>query len=105
VDEYFHVALLLPNGHGRRVLPRGCQVRAIGRTRNLHEPLRPAADGANLLTEGGTSSSGAPCLTQRTDHVAQYCIIRLKNTQNSSERRLQLPVVYVTVRHSPMAYE
>jgi hypothetical protein len=95
VHEQFDVQLLPANDDRWRMLARGGEVRAIGGTRNLGETLCSAANGANLLPESGAAASGAPFVAQGTNHVAQYCIIGPKNTQNSSERRLQTPVVYV----------
>jgi hypothetical protein len=69
VDERSHVPLLLPNGHGRRMLAGSGEVRAIARTRYLHEALGPAAHGANLPTERGAAASCTPSYTQGTYHA------------------------------------
>ena len=69
VREQFDVALLLANGHRRRMFARGGEVRAIGGTRDLDETLRAAAHGANLLAESGAAASGAPFVAQGTNHM------------------------------------
>ena len=60
VREQVDVALLLTDGHRRRVLTRGREVRAIGGTGNLDETLRAAAHGANLVSERRAAPSCAP---------------------------------------------
>ena len=69
VREQFDVALLLANGHRRRMLARGRKVRAIGGTWNLDQTLRAAAHGANLPPESGAAASGAPFVAQGTNHM------------------------------------
>jgi len=69
VHEQSDIALLLANGHGGRMLARGSEVRAVGRTRNLNETLGAAADGANLPAEGRAAAPGPAYFTQRTNHV------------------------------------
>ena len=69
VREQFDVALLLANGHCRRMLAGGGEERAIGWARNLDEALRSAAHGANLLAESRAAASGAPFVAQGTNHV------------------------------------
>jgi len=69
VRQQFDVVLLLANGHGRRMLARGGEVRAIGRTGNLDDTLRAAAHGANLPAESGAAASAAPFVAQGTNHV------------------------------------
>jgi len=69
VREQFDVALLLANGHRRRMLAGGGKVRAICGTRDLDETLRAAAHGANLPPESGAAASGAPFVAQGTNHM------------------------------------
>jgi len=67
--EHAHVALLLPDGHRRRMLAGAGQVRAVAWTLNLRQPLGAATNGANLLVERGAAAPRAPCAAQRTNHL------------------------------------
>ena len=67
--EQTDVPLLLANDHRRRMLARGGEVRAIGRTWNLDETLRTAAHGANLVTERRAAAADAPFVAQGTNHL------------------------------------
>ena len=69
VREQFDVALLLANGHRRRMLARGGKVGALGGTRDLDETLRAAAHGANLPAESRAAASGAPFVARGTNHM------------------------------------
>jgi hypothetical protein len=88
LDEQAKVALLLPDQRCRRMLARGGEVRAIARTMNLGQPLRPAADGADLTAE---RRARTPCFSLRaqgTYHDPPYCMIARKNQSIDSERAL-----------------
>jgi hypothetical protein len=47
--------LLLANADGGRMLARAGQPGAVARARDLHETLGAAADGADLLADGGAA--------------------------------------------------
>jgi hypothetical protein len=69
VEERADVTLLLSNDNGRRMLARSHQVRAVGGTLNFNEPLGPAADRANLVSEGWTRPPCFAATAQRTNHI------------------------------------
>jgi hypothetical protein len=68
LKEQRDVPLLLPEGRGRRMLAGAREVRAVGRTRDLGEPLRPAADGADLAIERRTRAARLAGPTKGTNH-------------------------------------
>lgn len=70
LHEQGDVALLLPDQRRRWMLARGGEVRAIARTANLGQPLRSAADRANLMTERRAGAPRFPLAAEGTHHNA-----------------------------------
>src|SRR6266849_6001439 len=56
VHEQPKVALLLPDDDSRRMFACACEPDTIGRALYLNETLRAAADRADLLAQGGTTT-------------------------------------------------
>src|SRR5207237_10607479 len=95
LDEAADGALLRPPGARGRMPARAREPGAVARTRNLHEPLRPAAHGADLVAERGTASARSPFAAERAQHSWALLYNPARNRQSSSERALQSPEVVV----------
>jgi len=50
------------------VLAGAGEVRAVGRTLNLHEALGAAADGTDLLAHGGAAAPRTTVFAKRANH-------------------------------------
>lgn len=70
LHEQTDVSLLLTDSDGRRVFPGAGQPRAVGRTLDLDQAFCAATDGANLLSDGRTTSAGPADITQGANHSA-----------------------------------
>jgi len=68
VHEQPEVPLLLPDDDSRRMFACACEPDTIGRALYLNETLRAAADRADLLAKGGTTTPGAPRAAKGTQH-------------------------------------
>jgi hypothetical protein len=66
--EQCHIVLMLPQGGRRWMFARGGEVGAVARTRDFRQPLRAAADSADLLAERRTPASRLSLAAQRTHH-------------------------------------
>jgi hypothetical protein len=76
MHQHSEVALLLPDDDSRRMFACACEPDTVGRAFNLNETLRAAADRADLLAEGWTTTPGASRAAQRTQHngiIVQFC--------------------------------
>src|SRR5262249_36117979 len=91
LHEPADVALLLTDCDSGRMLARAREPRAVARTRDLHEPFRTAAHGADLMAERGTAAPRAPLAAERTQHSRALLYNPARKRQSSSERTLQLP--------------
>src|SRR5262245_10473575 len=68
------VALMLPDGHRRGVVPGAGQPGAIRGAGDLDEPLGPAADRADLMPQRGTAAPGLADSARRAEHSRTLCV-------------------------------
>src|SRR5579864_579672 len=105
LDEQTEVALLLTDQRRRRMLARSGKVRAVARTADLGQPLRPAADRADLMAERRARAPRFSLAAEGTHHRDLIVVRRLRRRAVRGQRALVMRLEHRSAQTLPAVAE